>query len=345
VLVIIYASLHPFQGWRSPGITPWEFIFAPWPKYWTVFDLFTNWLAYVPLGALMVWGLYPHCRSYIAIMLALTASALLSCTLEGVQTYLPNRISSNLDLTCNTLGALCGAGLGQLTAHSLIDKGRLREWRLRWFEQQASAGLVLVAAWFAAQLHPQALAFGTGELLAPLLDTLKPWSGTISLWSGTTLSPEQHLIAETIASTMAFAGAALLFVWLMRPLAPHLRLLLLFALTAWLVKSAGAAALLDPQRAWSWATPAASFGFVLGLVFAAAVSFTPHQVQRIFAIMGVGGGLIVVNLMPDNPYYLASLAQWRQGAWVNFNGLLNVLALAWPFIALAYLLGAARRVK
>jgi hypothetical protein len=49
--------------------------------------------------------------------------------------------------------------------------------------------------------------------------------------------------------------------------------------------------------------------------------------------------------MPDNPYYLASLAQWRQGAWINFNGLLNVLAMAWPFIALAYLFLAARRVK
>lgn len=346
VAVIVYASLHPFQSWRNPGIDPWEFVLAPWPRYWTGFDLVTNWLAYVPLGALMVWTFYPRYRPWWAVILAFLGAAILSASLEGLQTYLPNRISSNVDLGCNALGALCGAGLGQLTARSFIDKGRLREWRLRWFEHQASAGLVLVAAWFAAQLHPQALAFGTGEVLSPLLDVIEPWFDAMSWWPDpAVLSPEQHLIAETIASTTAFSGVALLFLWLMRPLAPHLRLLGLFALSAWLVKSVGAATLLEPGLTWSWATPAASFGFALGLAFAAAASFTPHQVQRVLAIMGIGGGLVVVNLMPDNPYYLASLAQWRQGAWINFNGLLNVLAMAWPFIALAYLFLAARRVK
>ncbi|MCA3158843.1 MAG: VanZ family protein [Burkholderiales bacterium] len=345
VAVIVYASLHPFQSWRNPGIDPWEFVLAPWPRYWTGFDLVTNWLAYVPLGTLIVWAFYPRYRSSMAVTLALFAGAFLSATLEGLQTYLPNRISSNVDLGLNAFGTLCGAAFGHWTARSFIDKGRLREWRLRWFDPQASAGLVLVLAWFAAQLHPQALAFGTGEVLAPLLDALEPWLD-VNWWPGAAvLSPEQHLIAETIASTTAFTGAAMLFVWLMRPLAPHLRLLLVFAAAAWLVKSVGAATLIEPGLAWSWATPAASFGFALGLAFTAAASFTPHQVQRVLAIMGIGGGLVVVNLMPDNPYYLASLAQWRQGAWINFNGLLNVLAMAWPFIALAYLFLAARRVK
>jgi VanZ family protein len=344
--VIVYASLHPFQSWRNPGIDPWEFVLAPWPKYWTSFDLLTNWLAYVPLGALMVWTFHPRYRAWLAVILAFLGGALLSALLEGLQTYLPTRISSNVDLGCNALGTLCGAGFGQLMARSFIDKGRLREWRLRWFEHQASSGLVLVAAWFTAQLHPQALAFGTGDVLSPLLDLVQPWLASLSWWpQPAVLSPEQHLIAETIASTTSFLGAALLFLWLMRPLAPHLRLLLLFATTAWVAKSVGAATLLEPDLAWSWLTPAASFGFALGLAFAAAASFTPHQVQRILAILGIGGGLVVVNLMPDNPYYLASLAQWRQGAWINFNGLLNVLAMAWPFVALAYLFFMSRRVK
>jgi VanZ family protein len=346
VVVIVYASLHPFQAWRDAGIEAWAFLTAPWPQYWTAFDLLTNWLAYVPLGAFIVWALYPRYASVSVILLAVLGASGLSLTLEALQTYLPNRISSNVDLGCNALGALCGAWCGQLTASSFIDKGRLREWRLRWFERNASAGLVLVATWFAAQLHPQALAFATGEVLSPVLEALRPWAEAPFIGPGTTtLSPEQHLIAETIASTSAFSGAALLFLWLMRPLAPHLRLLLVFAAAAWLAKSAGAAALVNPQLALSWATPAASFGFALGLAFVAAASFTPRQVQRILAMLTMTCGLVVVNLMPDNPYYLASLAQWRQGAWINFNGLLNVLAMAWPFIALAYLFITPRRVK
>jgi VanZ family protein len=108
VAVIVYASLHPFQSWRNPGIDPWEFVLAPWPRYWTGFDLVTNWLAYVPLGALMVWTFYPRYRPWWAVILAFLGGAMLSASLEGLQTYLPNRISSNVDLGCNALGALCG---------------------------------------------------------------------------------------------------------------------------------------------------------------------------------------------------------------------------------------------
>ncbi|MFN7668534.1 MAG: VanZ family protein, partial [Burkholderiales bacterium] len=109
VAVIVYASLHPFQSWRNPGIDPWEFVLAPWPRYWTGFDLVTNWLAYVPLGTLIVWAFYPRYRSYRAVTLALFAGAFLSATLEGLQTYLPNRISSNVEWGCNALGCLSGA--------------------------------------------------------------------------------------------------------------------------------------------------------------------------------------------------------------------------------------------
>lgn len=337
-LVIIYASLHPFSGWVDSGVAPWAYVNAPWPRYWTWFDLVTNGVAYIPLGALLAWALYPRWCHAWAWVVATLAAAFLSALLEGLQTYLPYRISSNVDWLCNILGGFVGAVIGSMTASPFIDKGRLREWRLRWFEREASAGLVLVAAWFAAQLHPQALAFGTGEIVAPFQRLWAEVSNQpVMPWISTPLSVEQHWMAETLAATSAFGGAALFFVTLMRPLAPRVRLLLAFGLGAVLMKSLGAAALVDIEAVGAWLTPGAQMGAALGSILALAGCFTPYRVQRALAILGLVAGLIIVNALPDNPYYTASLAQWQQGAWVNFNGLLNMLAMTWPLMALVYM--------
>jgi len=50
-VLIVYASLYPFNGWRSQGIEPWAFLWAPWPRYWTGFDIASNLVGYVPLGS------------------------------------------------------------------------------------------------------------------------------------------------------------------------------------------------------------------------------------------------------------------------------------------------------
>ena len=50
VLVTAYASLYPFDDWRNQDIPPGSFVTAPWPKYLTAFDLWSNFLGYLPLG-------------------------------------------------------------------------------------------------------------------------------------------------------------------------------------------------------------------------------------------------------------------------------------------------------
>ena len=47
--LIVYASLYPFDNWRFQGIAPWSFLTAPWPRYWTRFDVVANALGYLPL--------------------------------------------------------------------------------------------------------------------------------------------------------------------------------------------------------------------------------------------------------------------------------------------------------
>ena len=53
VALIVYASLFPFTGWRDQGIVPWAYLRAPWPRYWTGFDLAVNVVGYAPMGLLL----------------------------------------------------------------------------------------------------------------------------------------------------------------------------------------------------------------------------------------------------------------------------------------------------
>jgi hypothetical protein len=55
--------------------------------------------------------------------------------------------------------------------------------------------------------------------------------------------------------------------------------------------------------------------------------------------------LVVANIAPDNPYFLATLQTWVQGKFLNFNGAAQFLTLAWPFISLGFLYHPVHRRK
>ncbi|MET5116177.1 VanZ family protein, partial [Burkholderia pseudomallei] len=76
--------------------------------YLTAFDVVSNVLGYLPFGALAVLALYPL-RGVPAALVATLRGALLSGAMEALQTYLPTRVTSTLDLSANPLGALVGA--------------------------------------------------------------------------------------------------------------------------------------------------------------------------------------------------------------------------------------------
>ena len=94
--LIVYASLYPFADWRVPGHSPWQFLWLPWPRYWTGFDLVANLLGYVPLCALM---LVARVRAGDSpgrgLLLALMLGAALSFSMEMLQNWLPRRVPSN----------------------------------------------------------------------------------------------------------------------------------------------------------------------------------------------------------------------------------------------------------
>lgn len=113
--LVIYASLYPFDGWRPVGIAPWTFLAAPVPRYWTGFDVAANLLGYGPLGFLLALSALRTSPRLPAVLLAALGGGLLSLVMESLQTYLPMRVASNVDLLLN----LAGAWLGALMAFAL----------------------------------------------------------------------------------------------------------------------------------------------------------------------------------------------------------------------------------
>jgi VanZ family protein len=107
--LIVYASLYPFEQWRSQGVEWTAFLMAPWPKYWTGFDVWSNVLGYAPLGFIGVLALRRSARHWPAVLLTVATASLLSLGLETLQLFLPARVPSNVDWGLNTLGALSGA--------------------------------------------------------------------------------------------------------------------------------------------------------------------------------------------------------------------------------------------
>ena len=125
---------------RSPAVRP-AFVSAPWPRYQTDFDLITNVLAYVPLGLLGVFALHPKLRAHWAALVSTLLCAALSFSMEALQTYLPFRVSSNVDWMLNTTGSLAGALVAAPLMLLVSLRLRLLVYPATWDSQQR-AGVV-----------------------------------------------------------------------------------------------------------------------------------------------------------------------------------------------------------
>ena len=343
VLLIVYASWFPFSGWHNQGLSPLIFLeTTSMPRYWTKFDAITNVIGYIPLGTLIVYSLYPRFRGVVALLMASVCGLLISGLMEGVQTYLPSRVSSNLDFYTNAAGCAVGALIGVLTVRRLLDRSQLQRLRQAWFAPHASQGLVLLALWPLAQMYPQSFLFGLGQLLPILSDWLSQLLDTeIDLASyvrpDAVLTVEQYWLSETIITACGMVGAALTLLCLLRMPAPRGLLVAGMIGAAVVVKALATALLFSPENAFAWVTPGAEGGFLIGAIMLAGLAFAPHVAQRRLAVATLLLSLVIVNTTPANPYFVATLQTWVQGKFLNFNGAAQFLTLLWPFFAVWFL--------
>jgi VanZ family protein len=350
LLLIVYASWFPFSGWRSSGLSPFAFLNLQPQRYWTGFDVMVNIVGYMPLGVLLVLALHPLVRGMWAVVVAALCGLLVSGTMETVQNYLPSRVPSNLDLLTNAGGCLAGAVLGLFFAPLLLDQGRLQRLRQRWFAAYASQGLVLVALWPLAQVYPQGYLFGNGQILPLLSEWLSEWLDTdidlVTLIRGSAgMTVEQYWLSEIVITACGMSGAALTLLCLARRGAPRLWLMLALLFAGLLVKTLASSLFFSPDNALTWITPGAQGGFLIGLIMLAGLAFAPQVAQRRLAVVTLVLSLIVVNTIPANPYFVATLQAWQQGKFLNFNGAAQFMGMAWPFFALWFLLLPSHRLN
>ena len=340
VMVIVYASLYPFEDWRNQDIAPWSFVSAPWPKYQTLFDMGSNLLGYMPLGfwlsLAMLRSAKPH---WAAVLLGFLGALGLSFFMECSQSYLPQRVPSHVDWLFNTLGGLIGAVLAAL----LERRGWLYRWvqfRKRWLVPHASGSLVLMVLWPLALLFPTPVFLGLGNVTEKLLALLE------DVWPQATLPTQlsQTLFAlaplpswvEMLSIAGSLSVAALLGMAVVREAWQRLSWVSLVVVLALFSNTLSASVTYGPQHTLFWLTPLTVAGLGLGWLSALLMVKLPAVVLMRTMLLLQTAVLCVVNLVPSSTYFAQTVQTWEQGKFIRFHGLTEWLSWGWPFALMVW---------
>lgn len=339
--LIVYASLYPFAEWRYQGILPWAYLSAPWPRYWTGFDVAANVLGYMPLGFLLALSALRTGRYRYAVAVATLAAGVLSLTMESLQSYLPARVPSNVDLGLN----VAGAWLGALLAWTLEKLGVIVHWsrfRARWFVADARGGLVLLALWPLSLLFPAAVPFGLGQVLERLESALaEALEDTPFLdWLPVRDIELQPLVpsVELVCVMLGLLIPCLLGYCIIRSAARRSAFVVVVFCLGIGFTTLSAALSYGPEHAWAWFGLPVEVGLVTALILLVSLLWVPRRASAALVLLALGIYLSLLNQVPTSPYFAQTLSTWEQGRFIRFHGLAQWLGWFWPYGALVYVL-------
>jgi VanZ family protein len=322
VALLAYGTLYPLSGWRLPPVGLTTLFAASLHMPASRADLLTNLLVYLPLGLLIGLRRREHGPAG-AVGRAALAGLALSTALECLQAFLPERTPSLLDVGLNGAGAGAGALLPFLVSRDTRLGDALARWRRDRFRDGALAdlGLVVLALWALAQLSP----------LVPSIDLGNLRSGLSPLWR--TLNEPARLDPGV---ALAYLLSVLVLGWIARDLwraAPR-QFPPVFA-----VFVAGVLALKVPVM-----TRQVSLEAVLAAALAlAALRATTHwraPLRWRASVAALVAAYAVEQLRPAlDPNALRHAFSWDLFApqMRGLDGFADILAVAWVFVAAAYL--------
>lgn len=341
--LIVYASLFPFADWRDQGIAPWAYIRAPLPQYWSGFDVVANVLGYAPLGFLLVLGAARSGGHRHAVGVGTLTCGALSFCLETLQSYLPTRVASNVDLSLNVLGAWAGTAC----AATLERWGAIDRWggfRQRWFAPDARWALVLLALWPLALLFPASVPFGLGQVWEradPVVRGLLTWM-SVPVDQPTVWQP-MRATSELLCVSLGMLAPCLLGYCVIPSVSRRL-LFLLPTLGLGVAMTALSSALsFGPTHAWVWLSPTINAAGSATLLTALLALMLPARACAVGLFVALVLQLCLLNQTPVGAYFSQTQQTWEQGKFIRFHGLAQWLGWLWPYATLLYVLRRATK--
>lgn len=292
------------------------------PKVWLEFDVATNVVAYMPMGALAFLLLRGPGGDWAARLKAVAACAAFSLAMEGLQLFVTNRVSSLYDVLANTTGALAGTLAFAEPLHALVTRplGQARE-RIVAQGSWGDAGLMLVVLWLIAQLNPALPFFEAGNI-----------------GEGVEAGPlDRYVVAASVA--LSVAGFGLFVSVVLKGPGGALRWTLLLLTAALWCKFAMASVMLKPHLSAGWVTEGRVVGLVVGLVAFAPLRRLRRPTRIYLAIVLTLAGALFAKIFGaySSLADFLHLFSWPYGQLATFATLTRWIHEAWPVLALAWL--------
>ena len=340
--LVVYASLYPFSGWFWPAGQPLSALLVlPWPRYHGGFDDWSNFVGYMPLGALVYASALRLGRSALfAGVVACVFPSALSWAMEFTQHFLPTRYSSAMDWTLNSLGAAAGLSLA-IAVHSAGAGVRWSTLRERWFLPRSGAAIALLVLWPVGFLYPSTVPFGQGvswerlqEAAYDLLNDhpLASWFDWLWASLGENSGPMSKA-AEGFAVALGLLGPCMVAFAITRPGWRRAVLVAAAVVVGLAANTLSAALNFGPVHALGWVTSTVPAGLALGSVVALALVFIGQRPAAALGLVALSVSVALVAQAPSDPYYADSLQQWEQGRFIHFHGLAQWVGWMWPFAA------------
>lgn len=337
---ILYLSLYPFDDWALRRPSPWAWLFKGFPRFYSWGDLIVNVGAYAGFGYLTVRQFQQRLGLWGAVVVASVGGCLLSFGMESIQSYLPRRVPSLLDLITNSLGALLGALLVVL----MTTSPRLQQLRHRLSHlvlgnesehRHRRFAAVLLILWLCGQLVPQQLLMSVGPLSPwPGQDLLPPLPlvGALPAWA----VPAASVLLTTVTALLP----ALLVMRCVDTPRNQLALWLLLLASAVCLRLGGALHIYARTDRLLTDLPILAIGVGLALVLCHPLARWSETVQRRVALGLIPLTLALAWMIPPEPalqpLLKKSLTAYMRLATPGFRGLLRTIAAWWPLAALYF---------
>lgn len=336
-LLLIYGTLFPLSGWEWPSNSLLNPLYPPWPQKLHTSDVITNLLIYIPFGFLLALIVNRYCQFLLLLLLVTALGTGLSFLLEYLQTYLPTRVTSLADILLNGLGSFLGASLIILVSPSSSLHKKLRSLKQYWFKDGTVThiGLFVLGMWAVSQLFP----------LVPSLDVASLRAGLRPLWhtlNDFSLFDPWHAATYTLNIT----GLGLLAATLFRENRRVLPLFTVFIIAVLFLKIPVVGRQLSAESISGLFVSVFSLAVILALCSGSVSSrgfgrsgqgFNPGFNQGMAALCLCSAFLL-------EALQTGSSAVTKGINWIPFLGhmksimdMVDLVATAWPFAALAYL--------